>query len=79
MRDVQRIRISEIEPWRCACAKAAQRYAAMLRSGHQLPPILVTRQRGKYRYQISDGMHRTRAAKLAGRKTVEAIVIVESW
>jgi ParB-like chromosome segregation protein Spo0J len=34
-------------------------------------------QRGKYRYRIFDGMHRTRAAKLAGRKTVEAIVIVQ--
>jgi uncharacterized ParB-like nuclease family protein len=48
---------------RGACAKAAQ------------PPIWVEmRQRGKYRYRIFDGMHRTRAAKLAGRKTVEAIV-----
>jgi hypothetical protein len=71
-----RIRISDIAPWRCAHPPAARRYAAMLRAGLKLPPIAVVRL-GPNDYEISDGMHRARAAKLAGHKVIEAVVIVE--
>jgi ParB-like nuclease domain len=59
-----RIRISDIAPWRCAYPPAARRYAAMLRAGLKLPPIDVARL-GPNHYEIMDGMHRARAAKLA--------------
>lgn len=67
------IRISDIAPWRCAYPPAALRYAAMLRAGRKLPPIVVAHL-GSNHYEILDGMHRARAAKLAGHKAIEAFV-----
>jgi uncharacterized ParB-like nuclease family protein len=46
----------------------------MLRAGRRLPPIEVIDYGGVY--EISDGMHRARAAKRVGRKTIEATRIV---
>jgi ParB-like chromosome segregation protein Spo0J len=48
----------------------------MLRAGLKLPPIEVARL-GPNDQQIMDGMHRARAAKLAGHKVIEAVVIVK--
>jgi hypothetical protein len=75
MTNVIRIRFSSIMPWRCKHPPAVRRYAAMLRAGQKLPPIEVIDYGGVY--EISDGMHRARAAKMVGRKTIEAIQIVE--
>jgi uncharacterized ParB-like nuclease family protein len=73
---VRRIRLDRIAPWRCSCPAAAKDYAKKLRAGQQLPPIKV--QKFGRRYEIFDGMHRARAHKLVGRKTIRVIVIVEA-
>jgi uncharacterized ParB-like nuclease family protein len=73
---VTSINISDILRWRCAYPPAARRYAAMLRAGHKLPPILVIDYGGVY--EIFDGMHRARAAKMIGRKTIEAKIGVDA-
>jgi hypothetical protein len=67
------IRISDIVPWRCAFPPAVRMYAAMLRAGHNLRPIHVNHRGGLY--EIQDGMHRARAAKRVGRKTIAAHLI----
>jgi uncharacterized ParB-like nuclease family protein len=73
----QRILISQIQPWRCAHPPAAAKYTSLLKSGHTIPPIEVIKQKGRFRYRIFDGMHRTRAMKICGRRTVRACVIVD--
>jgi len=73
---VTRINISDIVPWRCAYPPAARRYAAMLRAGQKLPPIIVINYGGVY--EIFDGMHRARAAKMTGRKTIEAKISIDA-
>src|SRR5262249_25640554 len=73
---VSRIRISDIKPWRCDSPPIAQRYAAMLRAGYKLPPIILIDLGGVY--EIFNGKHRTRAAKMLGRKTIEAKVGVNA-
>lgn len=75
MSEVVQVRLSDIASWRCASPAAARQYAARLQSGEVLPPIDLIRQAGRYRYRIFDGMHRARAAKLAGRKTIRAVLI----
>jgi hypothetical protein len=72
--DVVRIRISSLAPWRCKHPPAVRQYAAILSAGHKLPPIEVVDYGGVY--EILDGMHRARAAKMVGRKTIKAIKIV---
>jgi hypothetical protein len=59
-----------------AYPQAARSYAAMLRSEHRLRPIEVVKQ-GAGVFRIFDGMHHARAAKIIGRKTIEAVVICE--
>jgi uncharacterized ParB-like nuclease family protein len=49
----------------------------MLRAGKELPPVMVIRQPGRYRYRLFDGFHRSRAAKLVGRKVIDAVVFVD--
>jgi ParB-like nuclease domain len=71
------VRISDIAPLRCAYLPGARRYAALLRAGHRLPPIKLIGQPGRYRFRIFDGAHRMQAAKIVGRKTVEAVVLVD--
>lgn len=74
----RRILISQIEPWRCSYPPAVTQYAALLKSGHTtFPPISVIKQKGRFRYRIFDGMHRARAMKIFGRKTISAVVIVD--
>jgi hypothetical protein len=77
LQQVIRVRIASIAPWRCANPSAARHYAGMLRAGNKLPPIWVIRQsaRSAYRYRLFDGFHRARAARLAGRKVIDAVVI----
>jgi len=42
------------------------------------PPIWLIRQHNKrYRYRIFDGAHRVRAAKLDGRKAIEARIALD--
>jgi hypothetical protein len=69
------IPLIEIEPWSCSDNQGVLRRVAMLQSGEQLPPILVVRQSGKYRFRIFDGKHRARAAQLAGRVAIDAIIL----
>ena len=73
---VTRIRISDIARWRCDYPPVARRYATMLRDGHKLPPIMVVDLGGVY--QIFNGKHRARAAKMLGRKTIEAKVGIDA-
>lgn len=73
---VRRIRLDRIVPWRCACPAAAKDYAKKLRAGQQLPPIWV--QKFGPLYEIFDGMHRARAHKMVGRKTIKVIVIIRA-
>jgi hypothetical protein len=73
--DTIRIRIDRIVPWRCAYPPAAKAYAKRLRAGEELPAIELEKLGPLYR--IFDGMHRARAHKIVGRKTIKAIVIVE--
>ena len=75
VQQVIRIRIANIAPWRCTSPVAARHYAALLQAGHRFPPVDVIRQSGQYRYRLADGFHRTRAAKLVGRKVIDAVVI----
>ena len=56
---------------------AVRRYVTMLREGQKAPPIALIKQRphGCYRYRVSDGAHRLRAAKRVGRTTIEAVIM----
>jgi len=74
---IESISLHDIAPWTCANNQVVLRHIAMLQSGERLPPILVIRQPGQYRYRIFDGKHRARAAQLAGRTVVDAIVVVD--
>jgi len=52
----------------------------MMRAGDEFPPVAVIRQSSKlhgYQYRLFDGMHRTRAAKYIGRRTIVAHIIVD--
>jgi hypothetical protein len=72
------IPIRLIEPWRCTYLRLWREYAVMLRAGNEFPPVQVIRQSSKlhgYSYRLYDGMHRTRAAKHIGRRTIAAHVI----
>jgi hypothetical protein len=69
------IPLIDIAPWECSDNQVILRHVALLQSGEPLPPILVIRQPGKYRFRIFDGKHRARAAQLAGRTVVDAIIL----
>jgi uncharacterized ParB-like nuclease family protein len=74
------IPIRLIEPWRCTALPDWRKYAAMMRAGDDFPPVKVIRQSSKlhgYPYRLFDGLHRTRAAKHIGRRTIRAHVIVD--
>jgi uncharacterized ParB-like nuclease family protein len=74
---IRPIPIRLIQPWRCTATPDWRDYAAAMRAGDVFPPIWVLRQSSKlhgYPYQIFDGMHRTRAAKHIGRRTIAAHV-----
>lgn len=70
--------LNQIKPLVCKRLDGRVRaYVAMLREGKKAPEILVIKQRNKrHRYRIFDGAHRARAAKLVGRTTIEARIIV---
>ncbi len=72
-----RVSIHQIAPWRCEDPSKWRGYVARMRAGDNFPPVSVIRQRGRFRYRLSDGYHRTRAAKRIGRKTIQAVVIVD--
>jgi uncharacterized ParB-like nuclease family protein len=72
-----RIRVDSIAPLACSKPDDVRRYVTMLRAGQKAPAISIIKQRrgSKYRYRIFDGAHRVRAARLAGRTTIEARII----
>ncbi len=51
----------------------------LLAAGHQAPPITVSRYwlHGEALYNVSDGMHRTMAARQAGRQRIRARITSE--
>jgi uncharacterized ParB-like nuclease family protein len=70
------ISLNQIEPLACKRPDAVRAYAALLREGKKAPAIWVIKQRNKHhRYRIFDGAHRVRAARRAGRTTIEARII----
>ena len=72
----KRIRLNSIEPFRCWRPHLVPAYVVMLRDELKAPPILIERV-ARHRYRIFDGMHRTRAAIRAGRKTIQPRIIVD--
>jgi ParB-like chromosome segregation protein Spo0J len=67
-----------IAPLACDRPDDVRRYTAMLRAGKRAPAIWISKQPpgSRYPYRILDGAHRVRAARRAGRKTIEARIIV---
>ena len=71
------IALDQIEPYLCPSVVAVNRYEAMFRAGEEVPPILVERSGPGVRhpYRIYNGAHRRQGAILAGRTTIEAVII----
>ena len=57
-------------------AKNLARIIQALKSGRELPPILVRRYQGGY--QVLDGHHRFKAYKLLGKKHIPCRIIAKS-
>ena len=76
-----RIALASIIPFQChSCLRDESRrtvraYAKQMQAGVGFPPIQVIRH-APHVYEIADGMHRTRAARMVGRKMIEAVIIV---
>ena len=48
----------------------------MLRDGRRPPPVQLLPRLGDGRWQLDDGAHRMMAARLEGKKQVEAIKLI---
>jgi ParB-like chromosome segregation protein Spo0J len=48
----------------------------MLRDGQRPPPVQLLHRLGDGRWQLGDGAHRMMAARLEGKKQVEAIKLI---
>jgi hypothetical protein len=71
------IPIREIEPHPCRVELVAG-YLKLIRAGSEPPPIAVfklRRMQQGYRYKVAEGSTRLQAARLAGRTTIQAVVI----
>ena len=51
-------------------------YRQMLRDGRRPPPVQLLHRLGDGRWQLGDGAHRMMAARLEGKKQVEAIKLI---
>jgi uncharacterized ParB-like nuclease family protein len=77
--DTREIPLHLIAPLTCVRPDAVDCYVAMLGAGKKAPPVDLIKQRlrnRRYLYRIFDGAHRVRAARRAGRKMIEARIIV---
>jgi len=71
------IALDQIEPYLCRSVECVRRYEAMFRAGEKVPPILIERSEPGFRYpfQIYNGAHRRQGAALAGRTTIDAVIV----
>ena len=69
------VRLDQIEPLVCV-QDTMRAYVAMLEEGKKAPPVVLCRNHNKrWQWRIFDGAHRVRAAKFAGRTTIDARII----
>lgn len=75
-----RLPVDEIEASACVQVRVridpryVEEYAEFVRSGKDLPPVIVFAEKGSERYLLSDGFHRLGGYKLAGREDIPYIL-----
>jgi len=77
-----RIALKSITPFRMnhgtrnESRRSVRAYAKQMQAGVRFPPIVVVKH-AAHCYELFDGMHRARAARLAGRQMIEVSLMLD--